>query len=195
MGRDSSSVGWPFTSRSLNEVIGCGTPSSRISKSSAVRLVTGLPPPSMTVASTRTTFVPLRMVGGGCCESGGCQPCAATVASTPDAKATRDPRMPMAVIVTAMVALRGSLCLSSRRRGGSPARQGCPPPPVAEAAARTPFWRLRQMLTGLGALLGCQHLSDLALQGDVPRDRLGRRLRDLFLERGDLLLVGHVREQ
>ena len=48
----------------LNDVIAWTSPFSRNSKSSAVRLRTGRPSLSMTETSTRTTFVPLRNVGG-----------------------------------------------------------------------------------------------------------------------------------
>jgi len=50
----------------LNDEIVCRTPSSRISKSSAVSDDAGLPLRSTTVASTRTMFVPVRKTGGAC---------------------------------------------------------------------------------------------------------------------------------
>ncbi len=68
IGSDRSSVGWPFADTNLNDVIGCGLPSSSISKSSAVSVVTGLPLRSVTVASTLMTLVPDRNGGrwGSC---------------------------------------------------------------------------------------------------------------------------------
>src|SRR3954468_22203516 len=50
-----------------NEEIDCGAPSSRTSKSAAVKDETGLPFASTTVASTRTMLVPLRKRPGGVC--------------------------------------------------------------------------------------------------------------------------------
>src|SRR5688572_29915978 len=65
IGRERSSDGSPEFERNVNDEIGRTTSSSRTSKSSAVSEVTGRPLRSMTVASTRMTFVPLRK-GGGC---------------------------------------------------------------------------------------------------------------------------------
>ena len=55
-------------STAANVVTGCGTPSSRISKSSLVRPVTTRPSASVTIAVTWTASIEERNVGvGGCC--------------------------------------------------------------------------------------------------------------------------------
>jgi hypothetical protein len=65
IGSDVSSSGAaPLAEIILTVSTSCGSPSSRTSKSSFVRSVTGLPFLSMTVTSTRTLAVPPRNTGG-----------------------------------------------------------------------------------------------------------------------------------